>query len=154
MLSYCMRNVYCVSSRVFELRKIAFSGLIEGFTSPSRMFQNKIMTKYSAVVVFFSMSQQTRSREKSCLARRNKQQTNWETWHFSKPWTISNNTQFVWPFTSWGTLSHGFTTKSFKKLRWQSNTSKREPNVTALYGVWKVNRKRSVVKRTQDEKKK
>lgn len=73
-----MRNVYCVSSRVFKLRKIAFSGLIEGFTSSSRMFQNKIMTKYSAVVVFlfFSMSQQTRSREKSCLARRtNSRQT-------------------------------------------------------------------------------
>lgn len=47
-------------------------------------------------IFLFPMSQQ-RSGEKSCLAQRNKQQTNWETWHFSKLWTISNSTQFAWP---------------------------------------------------------
>lgn len=65
------------------------------FSSVSQMLLNKIITTYSAVP--FPMSQQ-RSGEKICLAWRNKQQTNWETWHFSALWTISNSTQFVWPF--------------------------------------------------------
>lgn len=117
-------------------------------------YLDQYYNKNSVAVV--SMNQQ-RSGEKSRLARRNKQKRNCEkeTWYFFKPWTLSNNTEFMWPLLVEKQLaehSHGLTTKSLKWPCWQSDTSEWEPNVKALYGVWKVNRERSAERGTQARK--
>lgn len=131
---------------------IAISRLVRGFSfsSLNQMLLNKIMKIFCSS--FSNESAKVRGEE--LLSPKKQTADKLRDLAFLKALNHFQQHSICVTFTSWGTVSHGFTAKSFKKLRWQSNTSKREPNVRALHGVWKVNRKRCAVKRVQDKKKK